>query len=108
MGDREVNNLMFTTVCPQHYLELGIRGEIINVQYIVETNEANPDLLILRKRILFNTFSNEVQTLSPGQKLVQGILLPVEYDMTEEIPFADLYDRTTQRGDGGFGSTGDK
>jgi type II secretion system protein J len=64
VGDREVNNLMFTTVSPQHYLELGIRGEIINVQYIIETNEANPDLLILRKRVLFNTFSNEVQTLS--------------------------------------------
>lgn len=48
------------------------------------------------------------QILNPGDKIVQGILLPVEYDMTEEIPFADLYDRTTQRGDGGFGSTGDK
>ncbi|UCB44276.1 MAG: prepilin-type N-terminal cleavage/methylation domain-containing protein [Spirochaetota bacterium] len=64
IGDREVNNLMFTTVHPQHYLELGLRGEIINVQYIVESNEDNPGLLTLRKRILFNTFSNEVQTLS--------------------------------------------
>lgn len=47
------------------------------------------------------------QILNPGDKIVQGILLPVEYDMVEEIPFADLYDRTTQRGDGGFGSTGE-
>ena len=64
IGDREVNNLMFTTVHPQYYLELGLRGEILNVQYIVESNEDNPGLLTLRKRILFNTFSNEVQTLS--------------------------------------------
>ena len=64
VGDREVNNLMFTTVHPQRYLELGLRGEIINVQYIVESNEDNPGLLVLRKRVLFNTFSNEIQTFS--------------------------------------------
>jgi prepilin-type N-terminal cleavage/methylation domain-containing protein len=64
IGDREVNNLMFTTVQPQHYLELGVRGEIVNVQYIVESNEDNPGLLIVRKRVLYNTFSNEVQTFS--------------------------------------------
>lgn len=50
----------------------------------------------------------QIRIIMPGDKIVQGILLPVEYDMTEEIPFADLYDRTTQRGDGGFGSTGEK
>jgi prepilin-type N-terminal cleavage/methylation domain-containing protein len=64
IGGRGVNNLMFTSVCPQHYLELGTRGEIINVQYIAEQNKDDPDLLTVRKRVLFNTFSNEVQTLS--------------------------------------------
>jgi general secretion pathway protein J len=64
VGGHDVNNLMFTTVQPQQYLELGTRGEIINVQYIVEQNEDDPELLIVRKRVFFNIFINEAKTFS--------------------------------------------
>lgn len=57
---------------------------------------------------LINTNENESILLSPGDKIVQGIILPVEYDMTEEVPFEDLYAGETERGAGGFGSTGVK
>ena len=43
-------------------------------------------------------------TIKPGQKLTQFILIPVSYmdvHVLEELP-----DRNTERGDGGFGSTG--
>jgi len=45
--------------------------------------------------------------IEPGQKLVQGILLPVAYSYVKETEsLEDLYEATTTRGDGAFGSTG--
>lgn len=43
----------------------------------------------------------------PGEKIVQGLLIPVSYCQTEEIDdLANLYETTSARGSGGFGSTG--
>lgn len=51
----------------------------------------------------------KTQTLSGGDKLVQGILIPVIYDEPTEVDFDSLYNgEVTERGAGGFGSTGDK
>lgn len=49
----------------------------------------------------------EVQSIQPGEKLVQALLIPVSYEEVEEVldPL-DLYEEKTQRGEGGFGSTG--
>lgn len=44
--------------------------------------------------------------LKPGQKLVQFILIPVTYAAVEEVEEGDLFETKTERGDGGFGSTG--
>jgi dUTP pyrophosphatase len=46
--------------------------------------------------------------INPGDKLVQFILIPVSYAMPELVEFKDLYTSETERGDGGFGSTGEK
>lgn len=53
---------------------------------------------------------NEVEAITPGQKLVQGLLIPVSYESVEEVStLEELYQgEVTQRGEGGFGSTGDK
>lgn len=45
-------------------------------------------------------------TLNPGDKLTQFIIVPVNYAMPEEVDFENLYQETTERGEGGFGSTG--
>jgi dUTP pyrophosphatase len=45
-------------------------------------------------------------TINPGDKLVQFILVPVNYANPEETNVNDLYTNTTERGEGGFGSTG--
>lgn len=50
----------------------------------------------------------EAQTIEPGQKLTQFILVPVFYDSIEEVPIDELFSAKTERGDGGFGSTGTK
>ena len=47
------------------------------------------------------------QTLQPGMKLVQGLLIPVGYhSITEATSLKELYKNKTDRGIGGFGSTG--
>jgi dUTP pyrophosphatase len=48
----------------------------------------------------------EQQLVSPGDKIVQFVLLPVNYANVEEVPLDCLYDEETERGSGGFGSTG--
>ena len=47
-----------------------------------------------------------MQTFEPGQKAAQFILVPVLYDTVEEVDEDELFAELTQRGAGGFGSTG--
>lgn len=57
-----------------------------------------------------NLNPTEAVTIKPGDKLVQGLLIPVSYEQPEEVAsLEELYEGVeTQRGEGGFGSTGDK
>jgi dUTP pyrophosphatase len=48
--------------------------------------------------------SDKDQTVATGQKLVQLVLIPVCYFDVEEVE--ELANRNTERGSGGFGSTG--
>lgn len=51
------------------------------------------------------------QTISPGEKIVQAILMPVITFETIEVPESELYSNihvAGSRGTGGFGSTGVK
>ena len=43
--------------------------------------------------------------LSPGDKVLQFLLIPIFYSKPEEVEFKDLYKEETDRGEGGFGST---
>lgn len=53
--------------------------------------------------------SNELQEIVPGEKLVQALLVPVFYDDVEEVfSEEELFPERTERGEGGFGSTGTK
>ncbi len=47
-------------------------------------------------------------TVCAGDKIVQGILLPVVCADMEEVPEDGLYSSVTGRGEGGFGSSGVK
>jgi dUTP pyrophosphatase len=50
---------------------------------------------------------DEVAEIKPGEKLVQMLLIPVLYAEVEEVhKEEDLFDAETERGAGGFGSTG--
>ena len=50
---------------------------------------------------------DEVATIKPGEKLVQMLLIPIAYAGIEEVfREEDLFEGETERGSGGFGSTG--
>lgn len=44
--------------------------------------------------------------IQSGEKIIQFVLLPVFYDTIEEVEISALFEGITERGDGGFGSTG--
>lgn len=52
---------------------------------------------------VFN-YSNQIQFIEPGQKLVQFVLLPYHQATLLQVDMETF--STTQRGEGGFGSTG--
>lgn len=57
---------------------------------------------------LINT-GNTPQIISAGDKIVQGILMPISVAQTEEVGSIDLlYKEISSRGAGGFGSSGTK
>jgi len=45
------------------------------------------------------------QKISPGEKIVQFVVLPIAQAELQELPIDNLYDQITDRGQGGFGST---
>jgi dUTP pyrophosphatase len=45
--------------------------------------------------------------IEPGTKIAQFILVPVSYENIEVVPEDQLFLEVSDRGDGGFGSTGD-
>lgn len=57
-----------------------------------------------------HNISNRSQTINAGDKIVQGILIPVSFAMPEEVSSAEeLYAGSkSDRGEGGFGSSGTK
>ncbi len=56
---------------------------------------------------LVNTSDSNV-TIEPGEKLTQFLLIPVNHCAVEVVDPDDLFDNESERGAGGFGSTGVK
>ena len=54
---------------------------------------------------LINT-GNQAVEISAGDKLVQFLLIPVDHGSVEIVDEAELFEKETLRGAGGFGSTG--
>jgi dUTP pyrophosphatase len=59
---------------------------------------------------VYNYSNNDSITINPGEKIIQCVLLPVNYADVEIVESEeDLWDgKETERGQGGFGSTGIK
>ena len=55
--------------------------------------------------INLHNVGHKVQLIEPGEKVAQAILIPVVHCGIEEVE-TDTLNENTDRGDGGFGSTG--
>lgn len=94
---------------PHGYCLLGIdksgvatkKGLILGAKLIDEDYQGEVHLHIIN-------VSQQIQRISAGDKIAQFVLLPVSYENFVEVPFQDLYSTLTSRGEGGFGSTGEK
>lgn len=51
---------------------------------------------------------SETQIVRPGEKLAQAVMMPVAYCRVEEQPDDTRMNKHSERGAGGFGSTGDR
>ena len=56
--------------------------------------------------IHLHMMATKMTRIEPGQKLVQFILVPVFYDDVQVVDEEELFEVETERGAGGFGSTG--
>ena len=79
-------------------------GEIVNKNCVVDENYQGECHLNLT-----NTGNCDI-TITAGDKIVQGIVLPINYCQAEELnSLEELYATSTStRGTGGFGSTDNK
>lgn len=77
------------------------KGLIVGAKVVDEDYQGEMNLHVIN-------VSGEVTSIKPGEKLVQGLLLQVFYDTVEECDsLEELFGgETTERGEGGFGSTG--
>lgn len=75
-------------------------------------------IIILGAKIVDEDYQGEIHihlinvgddcvAIKPGTKIAQFILVPVSYDDIEVVPEDQLFSEVSDRGDGGFGSTGD-
>lgn len=52
-----------------------------------------------------HNIGTEPVTFEPGDKIIQFLLMPINYSVMKEKPIEDLYSETTKRGEGMLGST---
>ncbi len=55
---------------------------------------------------VYNTSNENIVTLTPNMKLIQFLEIPIYLSDIIEVPENELYTEKTQRGEGGFGHTG--
>jgi prepilin-type N-terminal cleavage/methylation domain-containing protein len=91
IAGKEVSFLLLTTLLPQEYLELGTRGEIVGVQYILEQNESDVELLVLKKRILYNTIGYDFRGGTADTRSLPSEISGVsEYNVREDFTLFQL------------------
>lgn len=120
--------------CPEHHdgwlsikpggsavLETGLKIEVPNgfmLQIMNKSGVASKRQLVTGACVVDNGYDGEIfvnlqnigtlpQVLEPGQKIAQAVLIPISIPQLNEIDSDSIYDTKTDRGSGGFGSTGE-
>ena len=90
------------------------KGIIVGASVVDEDYQGEVHLSIINTNSSSENYNGEVYSIDngfvdiiPGEKLMQFILVPVNYNAPEEVKeLEELHPEKTQRGSGGFGSTG--
>lgn len=109
---------------PEHYMLMAAeKSGVVTSKQACEKIGRKPksgafnSIVILGAKIVDEDYQGEIHIhlvnvgkdsirLLPGMKIAQFILVPVSYDELEEVPEKELFEKVSERGDGGFGSTG--
>ena len=85
-------------------------GLVVGAAVVDEDYQGEIHLNMINTNQLIETFENCAWSghvvIKPGDKLSQFILVPVNYANPVEVELENLYTETSERGEGGFGSTG--
>lgn len=92
------------------------KGIIFGAQVVDEDYQGELHLSLINTNQVVESFGDAEYSIDlgiveivPGEKIMQFLLVPVNYVLPEEVNTIDeLYDEITERGEGGFGSTGVK
>lgn len=90
------------------------KGVIVGACVVDEDYQGEVHLSIINTNNSIETFGEDAYAIdngyvdiNPGEKLMQFILVPVNYTNPEEVKdLKELHPEKTKRGSGGFGSTG--
>ena len=109
---------------PEHYMLMAAeKSGVVTSKQACEKAGRKPkqgafsSIIIIGAKIVDGDYQGEIHihlinvgkdavTLYPGMKIAQFILVPVLYDELEECLEEELFKEVSDRGDGGFGSTG--
>lgn len=86
-------------LCAHNKSSIGAKGIIVGASVVDEDYQGEIHINI-------HNISNSPFTLYSGQKIIQFILIPVNYEPIEVVNKSELFiGRNSSRGEGGFGST---
>lgn len=112
------------SILPQRSVKIpsGIKAEVLKNHALIAFNKSgvatNKGLIVGAEVVdedyqgeihihLINT-TEKIVCIGPGEKITQFLLIPVSYVEPVVVSEKDLFSDTTERGEGGFGSTGTK
>lgn len=98
----------------------GIKFDVLTQHMLLNLNKsgvASKHGLIIGACVIDEPYQGEIHlnlikatkgevTLKPGDKILQSVLIPVDYSIPNEVPVSELFSEETERGEGWAGSTG--
>ena len=102
-------------------LETGLKISVPNgymLQIMIKSGVATKKQLVTGACVVDSVYDGEIyvnlhnigtkpQVIEPGQKIAQAVLVPLCIPELKELHTDNIYETQTERGSGGFGSTGD-
>ena len=114
------DSLRRVTPGDRYFIPSGIKANVPNGYALIAFNKSGVALkkdLMVGACVVDSDYQGEIHLhlinvgtkdvyIEPGEKLAQFLLVPVDHCVVDVVDESELFDATTNRGAGGFGSTG--